>query len=152
MAITAPDGANNGYIHIYAMYQYNDFIFHQSNCINEKREDFFIFNLHRLDAGDHRTSDKFFKQAAGIRKTAKPLLADVVKRAIGNKSMSEDILDDLLMRSDILRYIGALNSSIRSNDESSQTLAHRNLLISLDNARFAFLSIYIFNEVHYISL
>ena len=87
----------------------------------------------RSDAGDSSGADKFYKEAAGIRDSCKPLLADIVKETLGNNnSMSDDVLDNLLQRSNILNELIAIVFSQENNDRASRRY---NLLTYLGNAR-----------------
>ena len=87
----------------------------------------------RSDAGDIDEADKFYKKAAA---PYKPLLADVVKEALGNdNSMSDDVIDHLLQRSDILKELFAMRISIENHDSAGQMSVYWNLLTYLGNAR-----------------
>ena len=50
-------------------------------------------------------NNKFYKQAADIREQLKPTLAVLLKPALGNDSIGEDILDELLKKSDLLKEL-----------------------------------------------
>ena len=71
-------------------------------------------------------------EAAEYRDDYKPLLADIVEEALGNDNMSDDVLDSLLQRSEILKELFAMSIS---NDEAGMMSAHYNLLTYLGNAR-----------------
>ena len=63
----------------------------------------------RSDAGDIDEAAKFYKRAADKRDACKQLLAHVVKEALGNdNNMSDEVLDNLLQRSEILKEILAM--------------------------------------------
>ena len=90
----------------------------------------------RSDAGDSSGADKFYKKAADIRDTFKPLLADIVEETLGNdNSMSDEVLDNLLQRSEILKEIYAMANSMKNNDRAGEMSGRYNLLTYLGNAR-----------------
>ena len=92
----------------------------------------------RSDAGDSSGADKFYKEAAEYRDAFKPRLANIVKKTLGNdNSMSDDVLDNLLQRSEILKEILAIKSNTiaNSNDRAAAMSAVYNLLTYLGNAR-----------------
>ena len=92
------------------------------------------FFLARSDAGD---SDKFYKKAAEHREPFKPLLDEFIKDALGNENrMSDDVLDNLLQRSNILKELIAMGICSREkNDRVGEMSGHYNLLTFLGNAR-----------------
>ena len=57
------------------------------------------------DASYFSGNNKFYKQAADIREQLKPTLAVLLKPALGNDSIGEDILDELLKKSDLLKEL-----------------------------------------------
>ena len=81
----------------------------------------------RCDAGDSSGADKFFKEAADMRDKCKPQLAYIVEEILGN-SMSDNVLDNLLQRSKILKELFALFISMKNNDRGDMMSAHYNLL------------------------
>ena len=90
----------------------------------------------RSDAGDIDEADKFYKKAADIRNAFKPVLADFVKETLGNdNSMSEDVLDNLLQRSEILKELFAMRISRQNNDKAGWISRCYNLLTYLGNVR-----------------
>ena len=92
--------------------------------------------LFRSDAGDSSGADKFYKKAADTRDVFKPLLANIVKETLGNdNSMSDDVLDNLLQRSDILKEFIAMIFSMKNNDRAGEMSGRYNLLTYLGNAR-----------------
>ena len=92
--------------------------------------------LRRSDAGDSSGADKLYKKASECRKLFKPLLANVVNLALGkDNSMSDDVLDNLLHRSDILSELIAMQVSRKNNDRSGFMSALSNLLTYLGKAR-----------------
>ena len=75
--------------------------------------------LRRSDAGDSSGADKLYKKASECRKLFKPLLANVVNLALGkDNSMSDDVLDNLLQRSDIPEELSAMPISLINNDKA----------------------------------
>ena len=69
----------------------------------------YFTHFYRSDAGDIDQADKFYKKAADKRDACKQLLAHIVKTTLGNdNSMSDEVLDNLLQRSEILKEIYAL--------------------------------------------
>ena len=71
-----------------------------------------------------------------MRESSRQLLARVVKNALGNdNSMSDDVLDNLLQRSEILKELFAMGRSKKNNDRAGEMSAHYNLLTYLGNAR-----------------
>ena len=100
---------------------------------------FLYFTLFsRADAGDSSAADKFYKKAADLRDRYKPLLAGIVEKALGNDNMSDDVLDSLLLRSDILKELIAMSISTENNDRAGRMSAYYNLLVYLGNARWFF--------------
>ena len=90
----------------------------------------------RSDAGDSSGADKFYKEAAEYRDDFTPRLANIVKKTLGNdNSMSDDVLDNLLQRSEILKELLAMGLSMENNDRAAAMSAHYNLLTYLGNAR-----------------
>lgn len=90
----------------------------------------------RCDASDSSGADKFYKKAAEHRDVCKPLLADIVEETLGNdNSMSDEVLDNLLQRSEILKEICAMANSMKNNDRAGEMSAVYNLLTYLGNAR-----------------
>lgn len=89
----------------------------------------------RSDAGDFDEAARFHKKAVDIRDPCKPVLADIIKQTLGNdNSMSNDALDNLLQRSEILHELHELSKE--NNDKEGQMSAsHYNLLTCLGNAR-----------------
>ena len=75
--------------------------------------------------------------AADLRDAYKPLLADVVMETLGNDTinMSDNVLDNLLLRSDILRGLFAMAFSTESNDRAGRMSGRCSLLTFLGNAR-----------------
>ena len=70
--------------------------------------DLYLTHFHRSVAGDTITADKFHKKAADMRGLVKPRLAQIVKDALGNdNSMGDEVLDNLLQTSEILRELFA---------------------------------------------
>ena len=95
---------------------------------------YLTYFLFRSDAGDSGGSDKLYKEASKFREPYKPVLAGIVEKALGN-SMSDDILNNLLERSDILKELFAMVSSAGNNDRAGEMSAHYNLLTYLRKAR-----------------
>ena len=90
----------------------------------------------RSDAGDIGEADKFYKEAAEYRDAFTPRLANIVKKTLGNdNSMSDDVLDNLLQRSEILKELFAMGISTKNNDRAGEMSAHYNLLTYLGTAR-----------------
>ena len=90
----------------------------------------------RSDAGDSSGAEKFYREAADIRDACKPVLADIVKETLGNDNiMSDDVLDNLLHRSDILSELIAMQVSRKNNDRSGFMSGLSNLLTYLGKAR-----------------
>ena len=79
-------------------------------------------------------ADKCYKRAAHYRNIFKPLLATIIKDVLGKGSKSDDVLDDLLLRSDILREFFAMRISMKDNNKAAETAAHDKLLSYLINA------------------
>ena len=98
--------------------------------------DLYFTHFHRSVAGDTITADKFHKKAAEYRESFKSLLAQTVNYALGNdNSMSDEVLDNLLQTSEILKELFAMGFSSKNNDEAGGMSAHYNLLTYLGNAR-----------------
>ena len=90
----------------------------------------------RCDAGDSSGADKFYKKAAEYRDAYKPLLADIVEETLGNdNSMSDEVLDNLLQRSKILKKLFAMDISIKNKDMAGSMSACCSLLTKLGKAR-----------------
>ena len=89
----------------------------------------------RADAGNSSSADKFHKKAAECRDACKPRLADTVKIALGNDNMSEDVLESLLLRSEILKELYAMSISKEKNDIAGIMSTSKSLLTYLGNAR-----------------
>ena len=89
----------------------------------------------RADVGESSEAVKFHKEAAKLRDACKPELTGIVKKVLGNDNMSEDVLDSLLLRNDILNEYIAVHISKENNDRSGVIAAHFNLLTYLGNAR-----------------
>ena len=91
----------------------------------------------RSDAGDIDKADKFFKEAADMRDACKPLLAAVVGKTLGNANMSDEVLDNLLQRSEVFKEILAMKKqySMENNDRAGQMSACCSLLTNLGDAR-----------------
>ena len=91
----------------------------------------------RYDAGDSIGADKFYNRAAYFRNPFKRLLAeDIVKNVLGNDdSMRDEVLDNLLLRSEILKELFAMEISGENNDRAGQMSAHCNLLTYVGKAR-----------------
>ena len=71
-----------------------------------------------------------------MREACKQLLADFVNETFGNdNSMSEDVLNNLLQRSEVLKELLAMGTSMNNNDRAGEMSAHYNLLTYLGNAR-----------------
>ena len=104
--------------------------------IMESPEHLYFTRFCRSDAGDIDDAAKFFKNAADMRDAWKPVLANIVKETLGNdNSMSDDVLDNLLQRSEILKELIAMSISRENNDRAGEMSAHYNLLTYLGNAR-----------------
>ena len=88
----------------------------------------------RCDAGDSSGADKFYKEAADKRESCKPLLAYIVEETLGN-SMSDNVLDNLLHKSEILKELFAMRINMVNNGRGGIMSAHYNLLTYLGNAR-----------------
>ena len=92
--------------------------------------------LFRSDAGDFSGADKLNKEASEWREPMKLPLAHIIRKFLGNgNSMSDDILDNLVQRSDILKELVAMGSSIKNDDRAGEMMANYNLLTCLGNAR-----------------
>ena len=93
----------------------------------------FIF---RSDAGDSSGADELYKKASELREPYKPLLAAIAETVLGDdNSMSDDVLDNLIQRSDILKELFAMVSSAGNKDRAGEMSAHYNLLTYLGKAR-----------------
>ena len=64
-----------------------------------------------------------YKRAAQYRNIFKPLLATIIKDVVGKGNTSDDVLDDLLLRSDILRVFFAMRISMKDNNKAAETAA-----------------------------
>lgn len=95
------------------------------------------------DASYFSGNNKFYKEAADIREQLKPTLAVPLRTALGNDSIGEDILDELLKKSDLLKELWVLQSIKSYNDASSGMLALHNVLRSVGDARYEFFSMYV---------
>ena len=84
---------------------------------------------------DSSLADQFNRMAAEYRKPCKQLLVAVVKKALGNDSLHDDLVNHLLHRSDILKGLMSMLISIGNNDKEGQVSAVCNLLNRLANAR-----------------
>ena len=104
--------------------------------------DLYLTPFHcRCDAGDSSGADKFHKKAAELREPYKPLFTAIVKKTLGNDNrMSNDVLDNLLQRSNILIELTEW-TQFKSNDRAGKMSAQYNLLTYLGNARLYILSI-----------
>ena len=92
--------------------------------------------LFRSDAWDSGGADKLYKKASELREPYKPLLADIIRKFLGNNnSMSNDILDNLVQRNGIIKELIAMAISDENNDRAGEVSAHYNLLTYLGNAR-----------------
>ena len=90
----------------------------------------------RSDVGDIDEADKFHKEAADIREICKQLLAAIVEKTLGDdNSMSDEVLDNLLQRSDIRKKLLAMDISMENNDEATQMSAYCTILTYLGNVR-----------------
>ena len=90
----------------------------------------------RSDAGDSSGADKFYKKAAEYRDVCKPWLAHIVNETLGNdNSMSDEVLDNLLQRSEILKELFAMDISKKNKDMAGRMSARCSLLTYLGNAR-----------------
>ena len=89
----------------------------------------------RSEAGDIDEAGKFYKEAADIRETCKILLDFIVKTILGNANMSDEVLNNLLQRSEVLKELLAMGTSMNNNDRAGEMSAHYNLLTYLGNAR-----------------
>ena len=63
------------------------------------------------------------------------MLATIVKDALGNDNLSDDVQDNLLKRSDILKELMGMTISHENNDRAGKMWAHHKLLTYLDSAR-----------------
>ena len=89
----------------------------------------------RSDAGAIDEADKFYKEAADIRDACKPLLAHIIKETLGNANVSDEVLNNLLQRSEILKELFAMRLSMENNDRAGEMSAHYNLLTYVGKAR-----------------
>ena len=102
--------------------------------IMESPEHLYFTQFCRSDAGDNNEADKFYKKAADMRDAWKPVLANIVKETLGNENnMSDDVLNNLLQRSEVFKELLAMR--IKNNDRAAAMSAHYNLLTYLGNAR-----------------
>ena len=92
--------------------------------------------IFRSDAGDSGGADKLYKEASELREPYKRLLADIIRKTLGDDiSMSDDVLDNLVQRSDVLNELSAMSSSVENDDRAGIMSAHYNLLTYLGDAR-----------------
>ena len=87
----------------------------------------------RSDAGDTSGAEKIHKKVAEL---FKPVLADIVEKALGNDNgMNDEVLDNLLQRSGIFKGLIEMVISREKNDRAGGMSALYNLLTYLGNAR-----------------
>ena len=99
------------------------------------------FVICRSEAGHASEADEFYKSAAEHIETYRQFLAHIVHKALGNGNMSNDVLDSLLRRNDILKELLAIIICEKNNDRLGQITAHYNLLGYLGSARLYSLTI-----------
>ena len=74
--------------------------------------------------------------SSGADISNKPMLAHLVENALGNdNSISDEVLDNLLQKSEILKELFAMVISNKNNDRAGSMSAHYNLLTNLGEAR-----------------
>ena len=56
-------------------------------------------------------------------------------KTLGNANMSDEVLNNLLQRSEVFKEILAMDLSMNNNDRAAVMSAHYNLLTYLGNAR-----------------
>ena len=88
----------------------------------------------RSDAGDIDEADKFYKKAAVLREPCKGLLSDIVNASLGNANMSDEGLNNLLLKSEIFKELCTMGIN-GNTDRAVWMLGKYNLLTYVGNAR-----------------
>ena len=90
----------------------------------------------RSDAGNSSEADKFHNEAADMIEPYKPLLAQIVEKTLGNNNcMNDEVLDNLIQTSEILKELFAISVSMENEDIAGIMSVQYNLLTDLANAR-----------------
>ena len=92
----------------------------------------FVF---RANAGDCESADLFFKAAAEQLKIFRHQLKSFAVKVLDKDGFSDDIIDELLLKREILEKLVALDSNIRSRNRAAIMSALSDLILAVGNAR-----------------